>query len=125
MTIKQQYEKMFVTVTESALYDPNHETAIEDMNGYIERMGGTTHKGLLNSLETCGEIAYSWTVPAHWTGRLYERFRSFGLHARVRPDSFWFGVLAESDYNRFGEEKFRKLYPDHDEYVIDEDKVGG
>ena len=81
---------MFVTVPEYALDDPNHETAIEDMTGYIERMGGTTH-----TPATCGEIDYSWTGPAHWTGRLYERFLSFGLKARVRPDSWWFGLLGE------------------------------
>jgi hypothetical protein len=92
MTTKQHYEKMFVAVPESAMDDPNHETAIDDMNGYIERMGGVTH-----TPATCGEVGaiidYSWTVPAHWTGRLYERFLSFGLKARVRPDSLWFGVL--------------------------------
>ena len=79
---------MFVTVPESAMDDPNRETAIDDMNGYIERMGGTTHIPA-----TCGEIAYSWTVPAHWTFRFYERFKSFGLTARVLPDSAWFGML--------------------------------
>ena len=80
---------MFVTVPESVLDDPNHESAIEDMNGYIERMGGTTH-----APDIC-EIGmdYSWTVPAHWTFRFYERFKSFGLKARVRPNSEWFGLL--------------------------------
>ena len=88
MTTKQRYEKMFVTVPEKAMDDPNHLDAIDDMNGYIERMGGTTHPPA-----TCGGIAYSWTVPAHWTFRFYERFKSFGLTARVRPDSAWFGML--------------------------------
>ena len=92
--IKQQYEKMFVGVPESATDDPNHEIAIADMNGYIERMGGVTHPPV-----KCGEVGaiidYSWTVPAHWTGRLYQRFLSFGFKARVRPDSLWFGVLDE------------------------------
>jgi len=88
MTTKQRYEKMFVTVPESALDDPNHESAIEDMNGYIERMGGTTH-----TPNVCGTADYSWTVPAHWTFRFYERFKSFGITARVLPDSAWFGLL--------------------------------
>ena len=88
MTTKQRYEKMFVTVPEEAMDDPNHLGAIEDMNGYIERMGGTVH-----APATCGEIAYSWTVPAHWTFRFYERFKSFGLKAKVRPNSEWFGLL--------------------------------
>jgi|ETNvirnome_2_130_1030620.scaffolds.fasta_scaffold40608_1 hypothetical protein len=105
MTTKQRYEEMFVTVPSHALDDPNHETAIEDMNGYIERMGGTTH-----TPNVCGGASYSWTVPTHWTFRFYERFRSFGLHARVRPDSFWFGVLADEDLERFGREKFKNLY---------------
>ncbi len=85
MTTKQRYEKMFVTVPESALDDPNHESAIEDMNGYIERMGGTAHAP--------DGMDYSWTVPAHWTFRFYERFKSFGLNARVLPGSHWFGML--------------------------------
>mgnify|MGYP005828407139 CR=1 FL=1 len=91
--MKQQYDKLFVTVPESAMDDPNHVGAIEDMNGYIERMGGTTHTPHL-SYTTCGEIAYSWTVPAHWTYRLYQRFDSFGLRASVRPDSTWYGLLS-------------------------------
>jgi hypothetical protein len=86
----QHYEKMFVTVPESAMDDPNHLDAIDDMNAYIERMGGSTHTPL-----TCGEIVYAWTVPAHWTFRFYQRFDSFGLRARVRPDSIWFDLLGE------------------------------
>ena len=88
MTNKQRYEKMFVTVPEDMAFDPNHESAIEDMNGYIERMGGTTHIPNI-----CGTADYSWTVPAHWTFRFYERFKSFGIKARVLPDSAWFGLL--------------------------------
>jgi hypothetical protein len=82
---------MFVTVDEKWLDDPNHDTAIEDMNGYIERMGGTTKDEALSE----GQVCYEWTIPSHWAGRLYERFRSFGLHAKVRPDSMWFGVLCK------------------------------
>jgi len=89
MTTKQRYEKMFVTVHESALDDPNHESAIEDMNEYIERMGGTTHAP--DIYET--GMDYSWTVPANWTFRFYERFKSFGLKARVLPGSHWFGFI--------------------------------
>ena len=89
---KQQYEKMFVTVPESAMADLNHETAIDDMNGYIERMGGSISELEWRHTQE-GQVRYEWTVPAHWTGRIYERFLSFGLKARVRPDSLWFGVL--------------------------------
>jgi len=90
--IKQQYEKMFVIMNEKWLDDPNHHNAIEDMTGYIERMGGKLNKvaSLPRPL-----LRYEWTVPVQWTGKLYERFNSFGLHPSVNPDSMWFGVLDE------------------------------
>ena len=95
MTTKQQYEEMFVTVPSHALDDPNHETALEDMTGYIQRMGGTVGEWCEFLPGEASKVRYSWSVPAHWTGRLYERFLSFGLKARVRPDSWWFGLLGE------------------------------
>ena len=91
MITKQQYETMFVTVNENRLDDPNHYTAIADMTGYIERMGGTTPEEALSE----GQVRYEWIIPSHWAGRLYERFRSFGLHAKVKPDSMWFGLLCK------------------------------
>ena len=90
--IKQQYEKMSVTVDEKWLDDPNHLDAIDDMTGYIERMGGKLDKVVALPRPL---LRYEWTVPSNWTGRLHERFRSFGLHATVNPDSMWFGVLDE------------------------------
>jgi hypothetical protein len=95
--MKQHYETMFVTVAENKLDDPNHHTAIADMTGYIERMGGTTPEEELVDATTSTEglVRYEWVIPSHWAGRLYERFRSFGLHAKVKPDSMWFGLLCE------------------------------
>ena len=86
MTTKQKYEKMFVTVEQG---DPNHESAIDDMNGYIERMGGTTDTPLTYATDRY----YSWTVPTNWTAKFYQRFKSFGLKAKVLPNSEWFGLL--------------------------------
>ena len=71
----------------------NHDTAIEDMTGYIERMGGKLHTTLVEG----AWVVYEFIVPAHWVGRLYERFMSFGFKAKVEPDSLWFGVLDETE----------------------------
>ena len=71
--------------------DPNQDTAIEDMTGYIERMGGKLHTTLVES----EWVFYSFIVPSHWVGRMYDRFKSFGFRAKVKPESHWFGVLDE------------------------------
>ena len=87
-------EKMAVTVKTTALDDPNHQAAIDDMTGYIERNGGKidlpfTH---LDNHDTYSTVTYTWTIPSNWGGRFYERFKSFGLHARVTPESMWHGI---------------------------------
>jgi len=71
--------------------DPNQDTAIQDMTGYIYRMGGKLHTTLVED----EWVFYSFIVPSHWVGRMYERFKSFGFRAKVKPESHWFGVLDE------------------------------
>ena len=71
--------------------DPNQDTAIDDMTGYIERMGGMIHSVVVES----EWVFYSFIVPSHWVGRMYDRFKSFGFRAKVKPESHWFGVLDE------------------------------
>jgi len=71
----------------------NHDIAIEDMTGYIERLGGKLHTTLVE-----GEwVIYTFIVPSHWVGRMYDRFKSFGFRAKVQFESLWYGVLDEEN----------------------------
>ena len=70
---------------------PNQDIAIEDMTGYIERMGGKLHTTLVED----EWVFYNFIVPSNWVGRMYERFKSFGFKAKVKPQSMWYGVLDE------------------------------
>ena len=64
-----------------------HETgiifdeAMKDMQGYIERQGGV--------LEQKTKDIYRFYVPILWTGKVWQRFRSFGIHARLLGDAVW------------------------------------
>jgi len=91
--VKQHFETMVVRGKADNIggIDPNQDTAIEDMTGYISRMGGKLHTTLVKD----EWVFYNFIVPSHWTGRMYERFKSFGFRAKVKPESHWFGVLDE------------------------------
>ena len=93
--MKQNYETMIVRgkADDIGHWTENHDIAIEDMTGYIERMGGKLHQTLVEGVW----VFYEFIVPAHWVGRLYERFLSFGFRAKVQPNSLWFGVLDETE----------------------------
>jgi len=93
--MKQNYETMIIRgkADDIGHWTKNHDTAIEDMTGYIKRMGGRLRTTLVES----EWVFYEYIVPAHWVGRLYERFLSFGFKAKVKPDSMWFGVLDETE----------------------------
>ena len=91
--VKQHFETMVVRGKSDYMVVPdnNQDTAIEDMTGYIERMGGRLDSTLVED----EWVYYHFIVPAHWTGRQYERFLSFGFRAKVKYDSMWYGVLDE------------------------------
>ena len=65
----------------------SHETgiifdeAMKDMQEYIERQGGV--------LEQKTKDIYRFYVPILWTGKVWQRFRSFGIHARLLGDAVW------------------------------------
>ena len=65
----------------------SHETgiifdeAMKDMQEYIERQGGV--------LEQKTKDMYRFYVPILWTGRIWQRFRSFGIHARLLGNAVW------------------------------------
>jgi hypothetical protein len=94
--VRQHFETMIIRGKSDDMgseIDPNQDTAIEDMTGYIERMGGKLHTTLVE-----GEwVFYNFIVPAHWVGRMYERFLSFGFRAKVKYESLWYGVLDEDE----------------------------
>ena len=92
--VRQHFETMIIRGKSDdmgAEIDPNQDTAIDDMTGYIERMGGRIHSVVVES----EWVFYSFIVPSHWVGRMYDRFKSFGFRAKVKPESHWFGVLDE------------------------------
>ena len=93
--MKQNYETMIIRgkADDIGHWTENHDIAIEDMTGYIKKMGGRLRSTLVES----EWVFYEFVVPAHWVGRLYERFLSFGFRAKVKPDSLWFGVLDETE----------------------------
>ena len=91
--VRQHFETMIVRGKSDDIghWTKNHDIAIEDMTGYIERMGGRLHTTLVE-----GEwVFYSFVVPSHWIGRMYERFKAFGVRAKGKPESHWLGVLDE------------------------------
>ena len=57
------------------------DEAMKDMQEYIERQGGV--------LEQKTKDFYRFYVPTLWTGRIWQRFRSFGIHARLLGDAIW------------------------------------
>ncbi len=65
----------------------SHETGIsfdeatKDMQEYIERRGGV--------LEQMTKDIYRFYGPILWTGKVWQRFRSFGIHARLLGDAVW------------------------------------
>ena len=61
-------------------------TSMKDMQGYIERMGG--------SLEQKTPYMYRFYVPHLWVGKIHERFKSFGITANVLGDHQY-----KDDYN--------------------------
>ena len=54
---------------------------MEHMQGYIERQGGV--------LERKTEEFYKFYVPSLWVGMIWQRFRSFGITAKLVGDTIW------------------------------------
>ena len=116
--MKQNYETMIVRgkADDIGHWTENQDIAIEDMTGYIERMGGKLHQTLVEGVW----VFYEFIVPSHWVGRLYERFLSFGFSAKVKPESMWFGALD----NKEVEETHRNNWKLPDVLHFTPDRIG-
>ena len=91
--VTQHFETLVVKGKSDLIghWTENQDTAIEDMTRYISKMGGRLHTTLVE-----GEwVSYTFIVPSHWIGRMYERFLSFGFRAKVEYQSLWYGLLED------------------------------
>ena len=77
--VRRRVEPMTVWIPE--IQDENFLTSMEDMQGYIERQGGI--------LERKTNSYYRFYVPTLWTGKLWQRFRSFGITAKLSGGTIW------------------------------------
>ena len=92
--VKQHFETMIVRGKSNNIGDElsNQDVSIEDMTRYISKMGGKLRDTIVD-----GEwVSYTFVVPSHWVGRMYERFLSFGFRAKIEYQSLWYGVIDES-----------------------------
>ena len=92
--VRQHFETMVVRgkSDEIGAELSNQDASIEDMTGYITRMGGKLRTTLVE-----GEwVSYTFVVPSHWVGRLYERFLSFGFRAKIEYQSLWYGLVDDA-----------------------------
>lgn len=93
--VTQHFETMVVRgkSDEIGVELSNQDVSIEDMTRYISKMGGRLHTTLVE-----GEwVSYTFIVPSHWVGRMYERFLSFGFRAKVVYESLRYGLLEDVD----------------------------
>ena len=91
--VTQHFETMVVRGKADEIGDElsNQDASIEDMTGYIYSMGGELQKTLVEGKW----VIYTFVVPSHWVGRMYERFLSFGFRAKLQYESMWYGVLED------------------------------
>mgnify|MGYP003654301877 CR=1 FL=1 len=91
--VTQHFETMVVRGKADEIGDElsNQDVSIEDMTGYIYRMGGELQKTLVEGKW----VIYTFVVPSHWVGRMYERFLSFGFRAKLQYESLWYGLLED------------------------------
>ena len=92
--VKQHFETMVVRGKSDniGVELSNQDVSIEDMTRYISKMGGKLRDTIVD-----GEwVSYTFVVPSHWVGRMYERFLSFGFRAKIEYQSLWYGVLEDN-----------------------------
>ena len=66
----------------------NLDIAMEDMIRYIEKMGGKV---------TDTPDIYEIQCPYLWTGKIYNRFKSFGIRPMIPSETKWLARTLEPD----------------------------
>jgi len=91
------YDKLiinkFINGSFTEFKDKNLDIAMEDMIRYIEKMGGKV---------TDTPDIYEIQCPYLWTGKIYNRFKSFGIRPMIPLETKWLQPSLEitvADYS--------------------------
>ena len=86
------YDKLvinkFINGSFKEFKDMNLDIAMEDMIRYIEKMGGVV---------TETPDLYEIQCPYLWTGKIYNRFKSFGIRPMIPSETKWIEHSLEPD----------------------------
>ena len=86
------YDKLVISKSVNGSFENSpedgSEVAMEDMIRYIEKMGGEVT-----------ETPNLWEIqcPYLWTGKIYHRFKSFGVRPMIPSETKWLAHTLEPD----------------------------